>query len=67
MTFDLDPLKQSLLKAQHALANAQDWYISDPEDSEMDRDQQIGNWIERALDDVKNAITILDTHGESND
>lgn len=47
--------ERALSQTHHALANAQEWYISDPEDSELDRDSQIGNWIEKAFDEMKDA------------
>ncbi len=53
-------LRSALERLNHALANAQEWYISDPEDSEIDRDAQMGNWIERAFDEVKNMKELLD-------
>jgi len=49
----LESVRVNLEKLNHALANAQEWQTSDPEDSEMDRDSQVGNWIERALDAVR--------------
>lgn len=42
-------------KMHHALANAHEWSISDPEDSEMDRDAQIDNWIEQAFYSAREA------------
>lgn len=50
-----EKLVSSLNKINHSIANAQEWYLSDPEDSELDRDSQIGNWLERAFDELKSA------------
>lgn len=59
-------LLQRLEKLNHALANAQEWHIADPEDSEMDRDAQIGNWVELALDEIKEARTEYESQESQN-
>lgn len=51
--------EDGLEKAHHAAANAWEWQCSDPEDSEMDRDQQIGNWCEKACGEIKEARTAM--------
>lgn len=51
-----DRLADGLEKVQHSVANAWEWQCSDPEDSEMDRDQQIGNWCKKACDQIKEAL-----------
>jgi hypothetical protein len=48
--------EEALGRAHHAVANAWEWQVSDPEDSEMDRDQQIGNWCEKACNEIKTAL-----------
>lgn len=53
---DAAELVKALGKVRHAIANAEEWFISDPQDTEMDRDQQIGNWIEKALDETREAL-----------
>lgn len=56
-----EALMEKLELMNHALSNAQEWSISDPEDSEMDRDQQIDNWIEKAFDEARQAKVRVET------
>ena len=61
----LGKLEAALDKVQHAVANAWEWQVSDPEDSEMDRDQQIGNWCEKACGEINEAREFLKSWRES--
>jgi len=52
----IDVYAEALGKVNHAVANAWEWQCADPEDSELDRDQQIGNWCEKACDEIREAL-----------
>ncbi len=52
-------IESALARVHHAISNAQDWHRSEPGDSELDRDQQIGNWIDVALQDINETKKLL--------
>jgi len=51
-------LQQSTIsKVNHALANAQEWYVYDhTDDPLLDRGQQVENWMERAFEHIQDGL-----------
>ncbi len=51
---------KALELANHAIANAWEWQMADPEDYELDSNQQVGNWCEKGCGGIKEALAKID-------